>query len=124
MSVAGVARRAAPPRGRLVKPGSAPLKHPSGAKRASAAAPLPSPASRSRLGDVVAVLRVLCAGPVTPRDLAERAGVSEQSVYRLLATLRAEGAPIESGEIAADAGRPAATYRLTLRGLSDWLGPR
>lgn len=102
--------------------GSAPLERSEHSRPAVAGPRSPNPASRSRLGDVVAVLRALRAGPLKPRDLAARTGLHESSIYRTIAALRTAGAPIENGAIEAERGRPTTTYRLTVDGLRQWIG--
>jgi predicted ArsR family transcriptional regulator len=92
------------------------------ARRAAHAGDAPGEEPRSRLAEIRDVLRALRAGPVTPRQIAERAEISEPAAYRLIRELRAAGAPIEAGEVQGEAGRPTTTYRLTLDGLRQWIG--
>lgn len=75
------------------------------------------------IANTAAVIRELRRGPVAIADIVERAGLSQQVVYRIVGQLEAAGAPLVRGELAHQGGgRPAATLRITRAGLLGWLG--
>jgi predicted DNA-binding transcriptional regulator YafY len=79
------------------------------------------------LSDALAVIRVLRAGPASGPELAAATGMNLRKVYRMLAELKASGAPLRESEAEFErkgrGGSAATRYSISAAGLVEWLTP-
>lgn len=73
--------------------------------------------------DVVKLVIALRSGPSTMAELAESTGLHWRKVYRLIADMRAAGAPLrETMPVVEHRGTRPTAYALSVSGLREWLG--
>jgi biotin operon repressor len=82
------------------------------------------PGPKTELADAIRVIKALRGGPLTHGQIAERLGLPDRKVRRLVEKLKLEGAPIEEKPVEriGERGFDPIGLRITVEGLRDWLG--